>query len=281
MERREHKNACSRRKCQSGQELATPREGPVYWPVSSENVIIVSDAHLGHAPSAAGEAFHRFLADVPRIGGHLVINGDLFDFWFEYRRVIPRDAFPILAALAAMRKAGVRLTVIGGNHDRWGGDFWPRELGAAFYPDPVELEISGFRVFLAHGDGLSEAWVASRFLHRLTRLPITAGLFRWIHPDVGFWLADRFSGSLAERAQDPASLDLAAAGQETFARTLLAERPDLDLLILSHTHRPALVKVGERRWYLNPGAWIDGARYAMLGTGGPQLRTFVDGERPI
>src|ERR1051326_7991419 len=162
-------------------------------------VLIVSDAHLGHASANVADSFHRFLASVPGRAQHLIINGDLFDFWFEYRRVMSRRAFPTLAALLRMRQAGVELTVTGGNHDRWGGDFWSRELGASFHPGPVELELTGFRVFLAHGDGLSESRTLSRIMHRVTRTSLTVKLFRLIHPDVGFWLADQMSESLAEQ----------------------------------------------------------------------------------
>jgi UDP-2,3-diacylglucosamine hydrolase len=243
-------------------------------------VVIVSDAHLGHASTAITDLFHRFLEAVPRTGHHLLINGDLFDFWFEYRRVIPRTAFPTLAALAAVRKAGVELTVVGGNHDRWGGDFWSNELGARFHAEPVTLDLMGFRSFVAHGDGLSESRVASRVMHRVTRLPITVQLFRWIHPDLGFWIADRMSSSLAEQTRDAGALDRAAAVQKTFAERMLSEREDLDLVILSHTHRAAMVPAGERRWFLNPGAFMDGGSYAVLTESGPVLRTFSTAAAP-
>ena len=239
-----------------------------------EKVIFVADAHLGQAPATVTQSFHRFLEHVPDLATHLVVNGDLFDFWFEYRRVIPRHAFPTLAALAQLRKAGVSLTVSGGNHDRWGGDFWSEELGAAFYSHPVELTFAGFRTFLAHGDGLSESRRASRLMHHVTRMPVTVKLFRWIHPDIGFWLADRMSGGLAEQTRDAASLDRAAEVQRAFAVAMMEKRRELDLVVLSHTHRPALVPGGARRWYLNPGAWLDGGCYALLTPDGPELRTF-------
>jgi UDP-2,3-diacylglucosamine hydrolase len=242
--------------------------------VPPESVLIVSDAHLGHAPPHVADSFHQFLAKAPGMGNHLVINGDLFDFWFEYRRVISREAFPTMAALSEMRKAGVALTVTGGNHDRWGGDFWSRELGATFFPDPAELRLLGFKVFLAHGDGLSESRALSRLMHRLTRWPPTVGLFRLLHPDLGFWLADRMSGTLAEQTRDAEALNRAAAVQRDFALDLLTRKPEVDLVILSHTHRAALVPSGSRRWYLNPGAWMDGGCYARLTAAGPELCKF-------
>jgi UDP-2,3-diacylglucosamine hydrolase len=246
--------------------------GPYVGAVPTDQVVIVSDAHIGPGKGGTGPGFHRLLEMVPDLANHLVINGDLFDFWFEYGRVIPRDAFPTLAALSQVRKAGVELTITGGNHDRWGGDFWSREMGARFHPGPVEITLLGFRTFLAHGDGLSESRRASRIMHHVTRMSVTVKLFRWIHPDVGYWLADRMSGTLAEQTKSPEALQKAAEVQKEYAVGLLSRRPELDLVILGHTHRAALVENGRRRWYLNPGAWMNEGCYALLTKAGPELR---------
>lgn len=243
-------------------------------PVPPKAVAVVSDAHLGHAPEAVGATFRTFLHSLPEVADHLVINGDLFDFWFEYRRVIPRAAFPTLAALSDLRAQGVRLTVTGGNHDRWGGDFWSREMDATFHSGAVELELAGRRTFLAHGDGLAESRRLSRIMHGITSHPLTASLFRLLHPDVGFWLADRLSGILAEQTKSAEALAKAAATQESFAVELMSRRPDLELVILGHTHHPVVREVAPRRWYLNSGAWMEGYSYALLGADGPVLRRF-------
>lgn len=235
---------------------------------------MVSDAHLGGVPESVDAALHAFLDAVPQAGDHLVINGDLFEFWFEYGSVIPRRAFPTLARLAAARHRGVRLTVTGGNHDRWGRGFWQRELGAEFHPNGVEMELGGWRAFLAHGDGLAEQHAAARVLHAIARHPLTAALFRWIHPDLGHGLVERFSGLLGGRTRDPSVIDRAAAAQEAWARALLGARRDLELVVLGHTHRPVLASVPERRWYLNPGAWMDGFRYAVITERGPELASY-------
>lgn len=210
-----------------------PLPDPPYSPPVAPNAIaVVSDAHLGHAPEATGAAFRAFLKSVPAMANHLVINGDLFDFWFEYRRVIPKSAFSTLTALSELRAGGVRLTVIGGNHDRWGGDFWVEQLGAEFHPESVELELAGRRTFLAHGDGLAESRWASRVMYRVTHSPATAAVFRLLHPDLGFWLADRLSGILAEQTRTPEAVRRAGAAQERYAVDLMTRRPDLELVIL-------------------------------------------------
>lgn len=242
--------------------------------MSGETVFVVSDAHLGGVPGAVGGALHEFLDTVPRSGDHVVLNGDLFEFWFEYSRVIPKRAFPTLVRLAGLRDRGVRLTVTGGNHDRWGRDFWREELGAGFHREGVELELAGWRAFVAHGDGIAEQHAAARVLHGLTRHRLTAALFRWIHPDLGHALVERFSGLLGERTRSEGVLEKAASAQEAWARKLLAGRGDLNLVVLGHTHRPMLTAVGERRWYVNPGAWMDGFRYATITDRGPELRTY-------
>lgn len=237
--------------------------------------VFVSDAHLGFAPREDAEAFHRFLATVPHLGEHLVINGDLFEFFFAYRSVIPRVALPTIEALRALKASGVRITLTGGNHDRWGNDFWGDDLGIAFHPVGVELQLAGFTTMVRHGDGVGESHWTSKVMHAVTRRQLTATLYRWIHPDLGLAMVRRLSPHLAGKAHDPEAVDRAARQQRSRAETILAERPDIDVLVLGHTHRSQLVSVGERRWFLNPGAWVEGYRYARLTEAGPVLEQFA------
>jgi UDP-2,3-diacylglucosamine hydrolase len=240
----------------------------------TSRVVVVADAHLGQGNTPEAAAFHAFLAAVPDLGDALLINGDLFDFWFEYGAAIPRRHFQSVARLHDLRRRGIPITFVGGNHDRWGGDFFTRDLGITFYGGQAELVIAGRRAFVAHGDGLAEQHWAAKLLHRVTRHPATIRLFRALHPDLGFLIADRLSVSLGDHTRDPAMLDRAAQAQTQYATNLLAHRPDLDLVILAHTHRPALEQLPDGRTYLNPGAWLDGARYAIVTGNSVELRQF-------
>jgi UDP-2,3-diacylglucosamine hydrolase len=242
-------------------------------PVPETTAVIVADAHLGSAERDRN-TFLRFLSAVPDLGGHLVINGDLFDMWFEYGTVIPRSAFPVLSALDRLVRHGIQVTVTGGNHDRWGGPFWRQEVGAAFHPEGLRLRIAGFTADVRHGDGLAETHRAAWLMHRVTRWPLTIGAFRWLHPDLGLRLAAVIARRLAQETRDAAVLDRAAAAQGRWARALLEQDSDIDLVVLAHTHRAALEEVSQRRWYLNPGAWCDDQRYAVVSSDGPMLRTF-------
>ena len=241
-------------------------------PVS--RVIVVADAHLGQVPPATEAAFHAFLDQVPQPGDHLLINGDLFDFWFEYRAVIPRKHFASVAKLQAVRARGIPITFVGGNHDRWGGDFLRRDLGIAFYGGEAELELAGRRAFVAHGDGLTEQDWSATLMHLVTRHPVTIWAFRLLHPTIGFWIAGKLSGTLADTTRDRAVLDRAAAAQRQWAADLLARRPDLSLVIMAHTHRPVIERLPDGRTYLNPGAFLDGGRYAVVTAGAVELKQF-------
>jgi UDP-2,3-diacylglucosamine hydrolase len=237
-------------------------------------VVVVADAHLGQVPPATEAAFHAFLDRVPQPGDHLLIAGDLFDFWFEYRAVIPRKHFSSVAKLQAVRARGIPITFVGGNHDRWGGAFLRQDLGIAFHGGDAELELAGRRAFVAHGDGLTEQHWSGALMHRVTRHPVTIWAFRLLHPTIGFWIADKLSGTLADNTRDRAVLDRAAAAQKEWARALLARRTDLSLVIMAHTHRPVVERLPDGRTYLNPGAFLDGGRYAVVTRDAVELKQF-------
>jgi UDP-2,3-diacylglucosamine hydrolase len=236
--------------------------------VLGHQLVIVSDAHLGATPPDIEEAMLAFLETVPSLGDALLVNGDLFDFWFEYRRVIPRTGFRVAAALAALRKR-VPIVMIGGNHDRWGGDFWRRDLDIGFFPFQTR------QVLAVHGDGLTEQHWSATLMHRLTSNRFIVGTFRALHPSVGFWLADRMSHNLGNSTREQAVLDRAALRQREWAEQRLREKPEVGLVVMGHTHRPAITEPEPGRQYLNSGAWLDGFCYAVATERGAELKRFA------
>lgn len=239
-----------------------------------DDVAVVSDAHLGGCPTEIRDSFHRFLRILPDRCGHLVVNGDLFEFWFEYKTVIQREHFATLAALSRLRESGVRVTITGGNHDRWGLDFWERELDVDFSAGPLDVELNGWKSRVVHGDGLAELRSSSRVTHAVCAHPLTSRTFRLLHPDFGFGMVRRIRRFLCAPRDDHQLIARAAAAQADYARRFFSERSDVDLLVMGHTHVPVVQTFGPRQWYLNPGAWMDGLRYAMISKDGPELRTF-------
>src|SRR5918998_1984448 len=119
--------------CFAGLRLHGGWGDSIFGAVLGRTLVIVSDAHLGVAPSGTEEALLEFLDAVPTLGDCLLINGDLFDFWFTYSRVIPRHGFHVAAAVARLREH-MPIVMVGGNHDRWDRDFWQRDVGVTFSP---------------------------------------------------------------------------------------------------------------------------------------------------
>lgn len=235
-------------------------------------LVVVQDVHLGACPAATEEAFFDFLDEVPTLGDSLLINGDLFDFFFAWKRVIPRHTFRGAAALAQLRS---RLPVVmtGGNHDRWGGTFWD-DLGIRFAPVGMELEV-GYRKTLAiHGDGITERHWSARVLFHVTKNPVVLATFKLLHPDLACRIVDGMTHHLGNTVIDPAVLDAASDRQAAWARARLQTEPGLDLVIMGHTHRPAMESVGAKQHYLNPGAWLDGFRYGVVTAAGAELKKY-------
>lgn len=235
--------------------------------------IIISDAHLGAAPKASETAFHEFLVFAGEATRDLVINGDLFDFWFEYRTVVPSRHFRTLKALADLVDAGVRVRLVGGNHDSWGGAFLTDEIGVELIDGPVTTMIGGRKTFLAHGDGLGHGDIGYRILKRVIRSRLASYAFRHIHPDWASSLAHFVSRT--ESRHGSADVGRSRAAQlESFARATLATDSSIQLVALGHCHIPTLIEIYPGRHYLNTGDWIDHCTWAAVDDEGVELHRW-------
>jgi len=230
--------------------------------------IIASDQHLGAVPRSKERSFIDFLEEVGARARSLLLVGDLFDFWFEYGPVIHGRHFRVLTALADLVDAGVPVTLMGGNHDAWGGEFLREEVGVAFYPDTLRTEIGGRSALVTHGDGVGRGDLKYRVLKSILRNRITTTAFRLLHPEIGLRLAGAVSTT--EKKFDA---DLGATGRgrfiEEWARETLASDPSLELVICGHSHIPAVVEVDDGRYYLNAGDWIRHDSYITIREGEP------------
>jgi len=245
-------------------------------------LLIVSDIHLGAVPLATEWQFRRFLSHAGDTASELLINGDLFDFWFEYRTVIPRRHFRVLAALADLVERGVRVSFVGGNHDAWGGSFLRDEVGVAVLDGPLEMELAGRRALVAHGDGVGRGDLKYRALKACIRNPFVVGAFRQVHPDWTARLADRVS-TTEHKAEFS---DAAAAGRARHIREwalgVLEARPELQLVVAGHSHVPVVEEAGPGRFYLNSGDWLHHQTYLVLARDGsrPELHRWPSALAP-
>lgn len=221
---------------------------------------VISDLHLGFAQPEIEHAALTFLRQVQGKAASLIINGDLFEFWFEWRSVMPRRGFRVLAALADLREAGTSVLMIAGNHDCWGGAILRDDVGIDYQIGAWEGDVAGWRCRIDHGDGLRPREDRRyRFVRRLLRNRAAIKAFRWLHPDLATRLAMGSSHASRKYGAEDEGRGLARIAAET-----LAARPDLELLIFGHSHVAALERMTARGIYANAGAWLDSPTFLRV-----------------
>jgi UDP-2,3-diacylglucosamine hydrolase len=217
---------------------------------------VISDIHLGHASPDVERSLVQFLRSLPGRASSLVINGDLFEFWFEWKTVVPRSGVRVLAALMDLRDAGLPMTMIAGNHDCWGGDVL-RDAGVDFQFGPWIGELAGWRTRIEHGDGLRVAEDRGyRALRTVLRNRAAIRAFRLLHPDLASRLA--MGSSQASRSYQPRD---EGRGLRAVAAASLAAEPSTELLIYGHSHVAALERMPSGNVYANAGSWLDRPTY--------------------
>ena len=203
-------------------------------------IFLASDVHLGAAPPETERAFLAWLDYCGQEASRVIINGDLFDFWFEYRHAIPRGHTRVLGALSSLVDSGVPVLFMGGNHDWWGGDFLTGEIGVEFLQEPTLLDLEGRKTLLAHGDGLGSGDLGYRILRSVLRGGAARFAFRWLHPDLGAWVARKVSSTDAHTQTPSVAKTARSEFLKNWAFDQLTESPDLDLVALGHSHVPVL-----------------------------------------
>ena len=245
---------------------AAPTLSVAFRMMSSRPAYLTSDVHLGAISQENEAAFIGWLEEAGARAGTILLNGDLFDYWFEYGTVIPQGYTRALGVLAAIVDGGVPVHLVGGNHDWWGGRYLEEEVGLRFHRDPVDLSLADRTAHVAHGDGLGPGDLGYKALRRLLRSRPFRWAYRWLHPDLGGLVARGASSTHRRGAPDARALARAAT-LEAWARNVLGSRPEVDLVVLGHTHVPALLEAAPGRFYLNCGDWVYHRTFAVLEEG--------------
>lgn len=231
---------------------------------------IVSDLHLGVTPVPVERLFEKYLASLPDTARTLVINGDLFDFWFEWKSVIPRHGFRVLAALAAIREAGVEVVYVAGNHDCWGGDVLQRDVGVDYHLGPWTGRIGPWSARVEHGDGLRDHEDRKyRAIRPIMRSPFAVRLFRRLHPD----MATRIALGSSNTSRTYSARD-GGEGLRRIAHARLERERDLELVVYGHSHVAALERVDGAGVFANAGSWLDAPTYLEIHDDRIELREW-------
>ena len=227
-----------------------------------------SDFHLGTgtiADQREREArLVRWLDFIKTDAAEVFLMGDVFDFWFEYKTVVPKGYIRFLGKLAELADAGVKLYFFKGNHDMWMFDYFPRELDAAIISDELEIERNGKKFYLHHGDGLGPGDNFYKILKKIFRSKFCQWLFARIHPNLGVGIANYWSSH--SRIANEKKEDLKPGQQEwliNYSNDLLKTN-FYDYLIFGHRHSPLDVQLTLESRYINLGEWMFHNTYAVF-----------------
>jgi UDP-2,3-diacylglucosamine hydrolase len=237
------------------------------WVTAAKPVLLASDVHLGAVRSRRERTFLAWLEHAASVSSGIILNGDLFDFWFEYRWGTTRGHEDVLALLRRVVASGVPVTLMGGNHDWWGGRFLREEIGIEFLQDPVVRDISGRRTLLAHGDGLGKGDSRYLVMRTVLRGGLTRAAFGLLPPPLGDRIARGVSRTERKWEEWGARQQARVNALEAWAEERLRQDPELELVVLGHTHHPQLREVVKGQWYVNSGDWVRHRTYVTLEVG--------------
>ena len=247
-----------------------------------KKIYFASDNHLG-APTVAESKpreakFVQWLDNIKADAGAIFLLGDLFDFWFEYKTVVPKGFVRTLGKLAELRDSGIPIYFFVGNHDLWMDDYFQTELNIPVYNHPLEVECAGKRFLIGHGDGLGPGDKGYKRMKKVFTNPFCKWLFRWLHPDIGVRLAQYLSvkNKLISGAEDVHFLGEDNEWLVQYCKRKL-ETQHYDYFLFGHRHLPMTIKVGEGSTYINTGDWIHYFTYAVFDpqSGELKIREFT------
>lgn len=231
-------------------------------------IYFISDVHLGLYPPGKSAIRERklvaWLESIRHETAELYLLGDIFDYWHEYRHVIPRGHTRFLGKLAELADSGIKIHYFTGNHDIWVYDYLPHEIGLTLYREPVVRELNGKRFFIGHGDGMGPGDRAYKMMKSVFTNRMLQWMFARIHPNAsiafgkGWSKRSRYAkGIVAEpyRGDDEEF-------QVIFARETLKEE-HFDYFIFGHRHIPYMIDLGGNSRVVNLGDWINNFTYAV------------------
>lgn len=230
-------------------------------------IYFISDVHLGFGSKESSrqreELLLRFLEQIRPDCECLYIVGDLFDYWFEYNTVLPRDFFRTLTALDSFCSSGIPVEYVMGNHDFGHQSFFEQELNIPIYKEDITRQHNGKKFYIAHGDGKVYNDQGYLILRAILRNKLSIKLYQWLHPDIGIWLASGTShkSRTYTDAKDYGKPD----GLADFADKRIQE--GFDYVIMGHQHQPLEKHFGNATHtgtYINLGEWMHHRTFAMF-----------------
>lgn len=246
---------------------------------TGQNIYFASDFHLGafvddDQPLVREKKIVAWLDSIVDDCAELYLLGDVFDFWFEYRHVVPKGYVRLLGKLADFSDRGIPIHIFTGNHDVWMFGYFTEQFNAQIHRAPVLREWSGKRFMIGHGDGLGPGDHGYKFIKRVFTNRLAQRLFAALHPSFGVRLARFFSRTSRKATGDK---DQTFLGDKEYliqyCKTYL-QKEHIDYFIFGHRHLRIDERVGEDSRYINLGEWFSGTPYAVFNGEQLELRSY-------
>ena len=234
-----------------------------------KKIYFSSDNHLGAPTSKASlpreKKFVKWLDEIKKDAAAIFLLGDLFDFWFEYKTVVPKGFVRTLGKLAEISDSGIPVYFFVGNHDLWMNDYFEKELNITTYRDVKEFSFNGKSFLIGHGDGKGPYDKGYKRMKKIFEFSFSKWLYRWLHPDIGVRLAQYLSvkNKLISGDEDKNFLGDHKEWLALYAKKKL-ETKHFDYFIFGHRHLPLEIKVGDNSTYFNLGDWINHYTYGVF-----------------
>ena len=242
-------------------------------------IYFASDFHLGvptYEKSLEREKkVIRWLDSIKEDAAELYLMGDVFDFWFEYKTVVPKGHVRLLGKLAELSDSGIKLHYFTGNHDMWTFDYLEKEINVTIYRSPIERNYSGKDFYIGHGDGLGPGDHGYKFIKTIFASKICQWLFARLHPNFGIGIANYFS---RKSRIGTGTTDEVFRGEEKewlviYSKEILAKKY-FDYLIFGHRHLPLDITINNKSRYINLGDWIQYFTYGVFDGKDFELKKF-------
>ena len=245
-----------------------------------KKVYFLSDFHLGvpsHADSLVREKMIvDFLLSIKNEAAAIFLLGDMFDFWYEYKTVVPRGFVRLLGTLAQITDAGIPVHFFVGNHDMWMNNYLQQELNITVYYEPQVFNWNNKKFYIGHGDGLGPGDHGYKFIKKVFRNPICQWLFGFLHPSIGIGIANYFSKKSKDKAAATEAPGFYGEDKEwliIYCKEMLAKE-HYDYFIFGHRHLPINFPLYNNSCYINTGDWIKHFTYAVWDGTQMELKDF-------
>lgn len=208
--------------------------------------------------------FVQWLDEIKSDAEAIYLVGDIFDFWFEYKKAVPKGYVRLLGKLAEISDSGIPIHIFTGNHDMWLFDYLEDEINAHIYREPIEVSLKGKRFFIGHGDGLGPGDNGYKLIKKIFKNKLCQWLFERIHPNLGISIAQYWSkkSRIANGEKDESY-----HGEKEWLTQFCKEKMktiEVDYFIFGHRHLPLEVDLGNNTTYINLGEWVNYNSYAVF-----------------